>query len=212
VRRTLGLFASALTLSLLSGCYSFSTLSRAHAVGMGNVEVFAAPAALIVPTDKQVSGRPVGELGARYGVLPGFDVEGRVTTLGVTAAAHAELLRDRRQWGFEMMVAPGVAYTSADKITFELPLVMGLNVRRHDQLVFAPRIAHQLRVGVPGFSRPINYDFAGLSVGYAWNAYGHLTLMPEVASLAQIYAEPGFSSNLANTVGVQAGIGVLYDF
>jgi len=195
-----------------TGCYSFTTLSRAHTVGKGHVEVFAAPEAIVVPAAKDVSIRPVGEVGARVGVTSDLDLEGRVTTLGGALAAHVQLRRDPTKWGVDAMLSPGVQFTTPDKLAFELPLVLGVDVGHDDQIVVAPRFAYQLRFGVPGFSHPIGFAFAGGSLGFAWRLAKHFTLMPEASFLAQIYAQPGFASNVAGTVGTELALGALFDF
>ena len=195
---------------LLPGCYSFSTLGRAHTVGKGHVEVFAAPEALIVPVSSQVSVRPVGEAGARVGLTDKLDVEGRVTTLGGAVSAHVQLRRDPH--GIDVMVAPGVQYTSPDKLALDVPLLLGINVGHDDEIVLAPRLAYQLRLVVPGFDHPMQFLFAGLSVGFAWRIVKHFTVMPELATLTQIYAPPGFATNVNDAVGMQLSLGLLFDF
>ena len=205
--RALGLIAA---LSLLSGCYSFSTLGRAHTVGARHVEVFAAPEALVVRSAGQLAVRPVGELGVRVGITDKLDVEGRVTTLGGALSAHVQLHRDPRS--IDMMLAPGVQYTSPDKLALELPLVLGINLPHDNEIVLAPRLAYQLRLVVPGFDHPMQFLFAGLSVGFAWRIVKHLTVMPELATLTQIYAPPGFATNVNDALGLQLSLGVLLDF
>jgi hypothetical protein len=198
------------SLLALSGCYSFSTLGRAHTVGKGHVEVFAAPEAIVVPASGQVSVRPEGELGVRVGVADKLDLEGRATTLGGAVSAHVQLRRDPT--GIDVMVNPGVQYTSPDKLALDVPLLFGINLPGDNQLVLAPRLAYQLRLDVPGIGHPLAYAFVGLSVGFAWRIVKHLTLMPEVATLSQLYAPAGFASNVANALGFQLALGVLVDF
>ncbi|HEY1960458.1 MAG TPA: hypothetical protein VGH28_32830 [Polyangiaceae bacterium] len=204
--------ALALMLLATTHCYSYTTLSRAHTVGAGHVEAFAAPEALVVPASNQVAVRPVGEIGARIGVTDRVDLEGRVTTLGGSLAAHVQLRRDPSRFGVEAMLAPGAAFTAPDKLAFELPLVVGVNVGHDDQIVLAPRVVYQLRFDVPGLSRPLGYAFLGGSIGFAWRLVRHFTLMPEASFLGQIWSEPGFASNYAGTVGVQLALGALFDF
>ncbi len=195
-----------------SGCYSFSTLGRAHTIGRGHVEAFAAPEALVVPTSKQVAVRPMGEIGARVGVADDVDVEGRITTLGGSLAAHVQLHRNRARFGVDAMLAPGVAFTAPDKLAFELPILIGINLPRDNQIVIAPRLAYQLRFGVPGLAHPAAFAFAGASLGFAWRVARHFTLMPEASFLGQIYAEPGFASNVSSTIGTELALGMLFDF
>lgn len=195
-----------------SGCYSFTTLSRAHTIGAGHVEAFVAPEALVVPAGSQVAVRPVGEVGARIGVSDRVDLEGRVTTLGGSLAAHVQLHRDPSKFGVEAMLAPGAQFTAPDKLAFELPLIVGINVGHDDQIVLAPRLVYQLRFDTPGLPHPLGFVFMGGSAGFAWRLVRHFTLMPEASFLGQLWAEPGFSSNVTGTVGVELALGALVDF
>ena len=195
---------------LLGGCYSFSTIGRAHTVGKGHVEAFAAPEALVVPSNNGIAVRPVGEIGARVGVTDDVDLEGRVTTLGGSFATHVQLRRDRTFGSWEAMLAPGVAYTAPDKLAIELPVLFGVNVdKRDDQLVVTPRLAYQLRFGSP---QPTSYFFAGLSIGFALRVLRHVTFMPEASLLTQLYAPPGYTSNVASTAALQLSAALLFDF
>jgi hypothetical protein len=194
----------------MTRCYSFTTLGRAHTIGKGHVEAFAAPEALVVPAPGGVAARPVGEIGARIGVTDNVDLEGRVTSLGGSFATHVQLRRDREPGSWEAMLAPGVAYTAPDKLAFELPIVLGVNVdKRDDQLVIAPRIAYQLRFGSPQVT---SYFFAGLSLGFAWRVVRHVSLMPEASLLTQLYSPPGYTSNVASTAAFQLAAAILVDF
>jgi hypothetical protein len=194
----------------LPGCYSFSTLGRAHTLGAGHVELFAAPEALIVPSAGQVAVRPEGELGLRVGVTDTLDIEGRATTLGSALAAHVQLRRDPR--GVDVMVAPGVQYTSPDKLALDVPLLFGINLPHDNQIVIAPRLAYQVRLDVPGIGHPLEFVFVGLSAGFAWRIVKHFTLMPEIATLTQLYAPTGFATNVNDAVGIQLSLGMLFDF
>lgn len=77
--------------------------------------------------------------------------------------------------------------------------------------MLAPRVAYMERFGVPGFERPVSFAFVGGSVGFAWSITSSFTLMPEMSFLTQLYAEPGFNSNVGGGLGMQGGIGFLYD-
>lgn len=195
---------------LLTGCYSFNTIGRAHTIGKGHVEAFAAPEALIVPSFNGAAVRPVGEIGARVGVTDDVDLEGRVMTLGGSLAAHVQLRRDRTPGSWEAMLAPGLQFTSPDKLAFELPVVFGVNVdKRDDQLVIAPRLAYQLRFGSPQVT---SYFFTGISLGFAWRLARHVTFMPEASLLTQLYSSPGYTSNVDGTAAFQLAAAVLLDF
>jgi hypothetical protein len=197
-------------LLLLTGCYSFSTLGRARVLERGRVELFGAPALLAVPSNNGAFLRPVADVGVRYGLEENVELDARVTTLGLTAGPRIQLRRAEGGGGIDVLLAPAVAFTYPQKVAIELPIVAGWNARGEDQLIVAPRMVYQARLDVPG-APPASFLLAGASVGYAWKISPRWTLMPEVALLTQLYAQPGFSSDVANTAGVQASIGVLFD-
>jgi hypothetical protein len=201
-----------LGLLTLGACYSFSTLGRARIVEPHHIELFGAPAALVQAVASGASVRPVGDLGIRYGLDGRWELDGRITTLGGTAGPRIQLLRSADpSSGFDLLLAPAIAYTYPDKLALEVPLAVGWNVGRGDQLVLAPRLVYQMRLGNEGVSYPLSYLFAGASVGFAWKLSPHWTLLPEVSFLTELYSQPGFSSNLEGTLGIQASAGVLFD-
>jgi hypothetical protein len=204
--------AAALTLPLLTGCYSFSNYGRARVVDEGHVEAWAAPEALVVTSGSGASIRPIADLGVRYGLTHSVELDARLTSVGVSAGPKLSLLRaPSRAHGVDVALAPALGFTYPDKVAAELPLLVGINLHHRDQLVLAPRIAYLERFGVPGFSRPVSFAFAGGSLGYVWQVTRSFALMPEVSALAQLYAEPGWSSNVGGGLGLQGGIGFLYD-
>ncbi len=199
------------TALLLSGCYSFSTLGRARTVERDHFEVFGAPEALVVATDSGASIRPVGDVGLRYGATREVELDARVTTLGLDLGSRVQLYRspDPHQ-GLDLLIAPGLAYTAQDKLAIEVPVLFGINLGEH-QIVIAPRLVYQMRLGVPATPGPVSYLYAGASVGVSIQLDSHVALMPEVALLGQIYSDPGFTSNVANALGIQGAIGLLVD-
>jgi hypothetical protein len=198
--------------SLLTGCYSFSNFGRARVVDEGHTEVWAAPEALVVTSGSGASIRPVADLGVRYGFTSSVELDARITSVGASVGPKLQLLRaPSRASGVDVALAPAIAFTYPDKVAAELPLLVGINLPRGDQLVMAPRIATLERFGVAGFSRPVSFAFAGGSIGYVWQVTRSFALMPEVSALAQLYAEPGFNSNVGGGLGLQSGIGFLYD-
>jgi len=198
-------------LLLLAGCYSASTLGRAHTLGENHFEAFVAPEAMMSPAANQVMVRPTMEIGMRYGLLPKLDMEARLTTLGAAFAARAQIRRGSDRWGIDVLAAPGVQYTWQDKVALQAPVLFGLNVPGDHQIIFAPRGVWQMRFA-PGVSHPVNYLFLGASVGFAWRVTRHFSLLPELAFLTQIYADTGFASAFAGGVGIQGSLGVLLDW
>jgi len=201
-----------LVLLSCSGCYSFSTLGRARTLDEGKLELFGAPEGLAITNGKELAIRPVGELGARYGLTDRVELDGRLTTLGVTLGPRVQLLRSpSKECGVDVALAPAFAFTSPDKLAVELPLQVGINFRGEHQLVFAPRAVYQARVDVPGSDHPVSFVLLGGSVGFVWQFSKHVALMPELSVLAQAYAEPGYSSNVGGGLGIQGALGLLID-
>jgi hypothetical protein len=197
---------------LISGCYSFSNFGRARTVDEGHVEAWAAPEALVVTSGSGTSIRPIADLGVRYGLTRSVELDARVTSVGASVGPKLSLLRaPSPSSGVDVALAPALAFTYPDKIAAELPLLVGINLPHRNQIVLAPRVAYLDRFGVPGFSRPVSFTFAGGSVGFVWQVTRSFALMPEVSALAQLYAEPGFNSNVGGGLGLQGGIGFLYD-
>jgi hypothetical protein len=196
---------------LAGGCYSFSTLGRARTVGEGHYQIWGAPEALVVATGSGGSIRPVGELGVRYGATRDVELDARVTTAGLTLGPRVQLVRapDPHE-GVDVLIAPALAYTAEDKLAIELPVAVGFNFGEH-QLVLAPRLVYQMRLGALGVPGPISFLYAGGSVGFVVQLDSHVALMPELALLGQLYADPGFASNVASALGMQASIGLLVD-
>jgi hypothetical protein len=60
-------------------------------------------------------------------------------------------------------------------------------------------------------SGPVTYAYVGGSIGFAWQVTRRIALVPELAVLTQVYAPAGFTSELPNALGMQAGVGILWD-
>jgi hypothetical protein len=196
---------------LLGGCMSFSTLGRARVVEQGRTQVYGAPEAFVVATASGASVRPTAELGVRYGATRDVELGARVTTAGLTLGTRVQLERSPDPHdGVDVLIAPALAYTVQDKLALEVPVLVGINLGEH-QLVLAPRLVYQMRLGVPFAPGPVSFLYAGLSVGVAIRLDDHVALMPEVAALGQLYADAGYASNLLDAVGFQGSIGLLVD-
>ncbi len=200
-----------LTTLLLPGCYAFTSLGRARVLDPGKLEVFVAPEVYAVASGGGATVRPTGEVGARYGVVPGLDLGARITTLGFTLTSRVQLHRSSVPvGGIDVALAPGFAFTASDKLALELPVLVGISIREH-QVVLAPRLVYQMRVGIGGQDAPAHFLYAGGSIGVALRVDAHVSLLPEIAFLTQVYADPGFSTNLAGALGMQAALGILFD-
>ena len=196
----------ALSAALASGCYSFTTLGRARTVGRGHLQLVAAPelrGSVGVAGDPAI--RPALELGGRYGITAALDGELRVSSSGAGTALRIQLASASR---LHVLAAPGLAYTFADKLAFELPVVLGIDVRDDDEFVIAPRAVYQLRTGLP---RPLQFVFAGASLGYVWQVAPHVALVPEVALLDDLYAEPGYGTFTEAGPAFEAAFAILWE-
>jgi hypothetical protein len=207
-----------LALVALAGCYGFPTMGRARIVEPQHIEVWAAPEALIIATpggSQQQAGaseRPVVEAGVRYGASDLVELDARVGTFGIAAGSRLQLARSPEpECGIDVALAPALAFTLPNKPAVELPVLVGWNLRGRHQLVASARVVYQQHWGVGGVSGPLSFAYAGGSLGFVWQVAPHIALVPEVAVLTQIYAQPGFTSELPNAVGLQAGIGALWD-
>lgn len=192
-------------LALAPGCYSFTALGRARTVERARTELIVAPGVtgtLGVEGDPNV--RPALEIGARHGIADAVDVGLRVSSSGATASTRVQLVRAAR---LEALVAPGIAYTLTDKLALELPVVLGWNVG-DDQIIVAPRAVYQLRTGLP---RPLQFAFVGASLGYVWQVTPRIALMPELAVLATVFAEPGYGTFTTAGPAVQGALAILWD-
>jgi hypothetical protein len=187
-------------------------MGRARIVEPEHVEVWAAPEALVIATSTGAGIRPLGEVGLRYGLTSFVELDGRVGTFGASIGPRLQLLRSPSAARLvDIALAPALAFTWPDKLAEELPVLIGFNLPGRHQIVVSWRLATQQHYGVGGIPRPVNFVYMGGSLGFAWQIMQHFALMPEVAVLSQVYADPGFSSNVAGAFGIQWGIGVLWD-
>ena len=197
--------ARALILVVATGCYSFTTLGRARTVDRGHLELLAAPGATgTLGTAGDANLRPAIEIGGRYGIAEGADLGLRVSSAGATASARFQLVRAAR---VEVLAAPGIAYTPADKLALEIPLVLGIDLGA-DQIVIAPSVVYQLRTGLP---RALQFVFVGASLGYVWQIARRIALMPELAVLANAYVERGYGTFASAGPAMQAAVAILWD-
>jgi hypothetical protein len=197
----------------LSGCYTFSTLGRARIVEPEHVELWGAPQALVVATSSGAGVRPIAGGGVRYGLSRVVELDGSASTSGFTLGTRLQLHRSPSEIsGVDLALAPELVFTWPDKLAADLPVLFGLNLPGRNQLVLSARVAYQQQYGVGSVPHPVNFAYFGSSIGFVWQVGDHLALVPEVALLTQLYADPGFSSNVAGALGIQTGVGVLYDF
>ena len=208
----------AVALLAAAGCYSFPTMARTRIQRPGHVELWAAPEGYLVVAPSTgahefgITPRGVVEGGVRYGATDHLELDARVGTFGLELGPRIQLLRaPTPDAGFDIALAPAVEFTFPDKPALELPLQVGWNFTGGHQLIASARLVYQDHVGVGGVTGPVSFMYAGASIGFAYRVTHCVSILPELAMLTQIYAEPGFSSSLGDAVGVQLGLGVLWD-
>ena len=202
--------ARALLIAALScGCYSALALGRARIVDKGRFELVAASGVTAVATAHgDPNPRPSLELGVRYGLTDRVERGGRISDSGGVASVRTQLRRGDT-YGIDFLLAPGLAYTATDKLAAELPVLIGWNLPRHNQLVLAPRLVYQLRFGVGDQAQPAAFVFAGGSLAFVWQVTSRVSLAPQAGVLFVVYAAPGFTSFTTPGPAVQAAIAVL---
>jgi hypothetical protein len=213
VRAISGAASLIICASTISGCYPFTVVGRAHTVEAGHLELLAAPGASgIAVADADQNLKPRIEVGARYGVSDRLDLGLRVGDSGALATARFQLLRaPSNGLGGEALIAPGIAYTFNDKLSFELPVLFGLTLHNGHELVLAPRVVEMLDFGEAGIGHPAQFVFVGGSVAFVWQVWSRVALVPELGVLVNVYSEPGFSTFTAAGPALQAALGVLWD-
>ncbi len=200
-------------LAALTGCSTYTVVGRAHTVEPGHVELLAAAGASGIAVEHADPGLyPRFEVGGRYGVSERLALGLRVEDSGGLATARIQILRaPAGRLGLEVLAAPGVAYTYPDKLSVELPILFGLNLRGGHELVVAPRVVETLNFGEANLGRPAQFVFVGGSVAFVWQCLPSVALVPELGVLANVYSEPGFASFTAAGPALQLSIGVLWD-
>lgn len=193
----------------LMGCVSISNFKSARALAPGTYEVdVAASASGTSPqtganayargtNNGEVSpSTPTFEVQARGGVVPGFDLGGKLSLANAELNGTIQLLH-RPSLDLALAPAAGVAAsTNGDdeswtELTAKLPLLIGIR--------FGPSREHQIvlgvaAMGVTGSAQDKNADkgfdpralLAGASIGVSFALGAHLHLMPEIAAYTPI--------------------------
>lgn len=208
-RGALGPLAAVVAAILSSGCMSFSTLGRARTLPEGSWEVWAAPEAYVVAHEDGASVRPTARAGVRYGLARDVEIDVDVGPLSVAVSTRIQLVRGTGR-GVDLALQPMLSWAGPDKGAVAVVALLGVNFDAH-QLVIAPRLAYQMRVGVGGEPVPVSFLYAGASVGLALRIDRVVTLLPELSALTQVHADPGYASNLASAVGLTGAFGVLFE-
>jgi hypothetical protein len=188
-------------------------MGRAHTVEPGHFELLAAAGAGgVAVVDAAQNVEPRFEVGARYGLSDRTDLGLRVSDSGALLTARFQVLRaPTGTLGIEILAAPGLAYTYPEKLSFELPVLVGLPLRGGNELVFAPRVVEMLDFGDGDLGHPAQFVFVGGSLAFVWQLWTHVALVPELGLLVNVYSEPGFSTFTAAGPALQLAVGVLWD-
>jgi hypothetical protein len=188
-------------------------VGRAHTVAPGHLELLAAAGAGgVAVVNAAPNVEPRFEVGARYGLADRADVGLSVEESGALANVRLQALRaPPGTLGVELLAAPGIAYTYPEKLSFELPILLGLSLKNGNEVVLAPRVVEMLDFGDGDIGHPAEFVFVGGSVEFVWQLWQRVALVPELGLLVNAYNEPGFSTFTSAGPALQAAIGVLWD-
>ncbi|RMG20446.1 MAG: hypothetical protein D6729_02815 [Deltaproteobacteria bacterium] len=131
--------------------------------------------------------------GYRRGVLPWLDAGGRAWgfwvpgffTFGVAADAKVQLLRGEGAQRWDLALAPTLHWQQANlggaathTFGMMLPLLIGWNLNERVQLIFSPRLTHQIVTSAT--QHTIGLTYVGLGIGVTAPVAENLLLLPEV--------------------------------
>lgn len=205
-RALTGLFA----LSLLGGavgCGSYSTLDRARTLDPGRVRLMPAIGAIGGAESGGAGFAPRFEVALGYGARENVEVFGKVWYGGFVGGTKVQAIRSESAMDVELSFAPALGWHWSDKLSFDLPILGGLNIGRNDQLVFAIRPSYIAWVDALGPGQPASFFQLGGTIGYWFQPADFVALLPEVALVGNLYATEGFSSPTGDGVGMQFLLG-----
>lgn len=204
-----GLALAALGLGALCGCASLSTLDRARTLQKGQVRVTPAVAAAQTLSSGGSGVTPRFEVGLGYGAEDDVEVFGKLWGSGLSGGTKMQLVRsDSANSGVDVAVAPSVGWHFSDKLTFDLPLLAGINLGGGHQLVLSLRPAYAAWLDPGGIGRPVSYVFLGGSLGTWTRITESLAFLPEIAWTGNLFAEEGFGTPIGSGAGLQISLGL----
>ncbi|HUB09839.1 MAG TPA: hypothetical protein VMB50_22745 [Myxococcales bacterium] len=194
-------------LGLSTGCPSFTLLKNARALDHGEFQFTAAPEVYggVVPT---TAATPTGgtlflpqvELGARYGIVDGFDLGLKLYIAGIELDSTIQLVRGGP---VDLALEPGVGYfgiqagsgaSSAgfDAIPFQVPLLVGINFGPGHQFFFGPQVDPYVLIvdaGGSGGSSATGVElFVGGTIGLSFKVGRLFRITPEIELMSPVYA------------------------
>lgn len=200
----------------LSACSSFTTYKTARPLSKGATQTLVAPQLDSAgPEDTGKAPFPALAVSVRHGMTDQVELGGTITLLALGEAMQTIGLEGTgklhlHQTGsgrVDVAVGAGAGYRvySSSGAVFEMvhasaPLIVGINVRRHDQLVIAPSLAWQ-RWYSSG-ARPVDIPSLGLSLGYRWQISQRFALMPELSVASSPTALSGFGDTAMGHAGI----------
>jgi hypothetical protein len=206
--------------ALLCGCASATTMETARVLDQGVQQYVIGPelnGGGIDDSDAKI-GVPEVSFGIRRGLGHKLEVDTKlmvlplgevITSLGAEAALKAQIYEGDR-FEIAVLAGGGYRYLSSSGARWEavyanVPVLLGINVRDHDQIVIGPRIG--ISRWYSSGSRAVSMPQIGSSLGYAWAVRPSLTILPEVSWL---YSPVPFQGREAGTALVTASIGFLF--
>lgn len=208
-----------------AGCPSFTTLSKARTLDQGESRFFVAPEIGRYKRGGKPLTEPQVEVGGRYGITDRLEIGGKAWAPGLMAQVRYALLRaPTTERGWDITVAPGLGWmgdifesdsdtsTSMHVWSLYLPVQLGWNTGGGNQVVFSPRLVHQLWSGTGETDSFANISYAGSSLAFVWQALAGLQIVPEVAfGVPFLQQLSGFGMDVGlGGVIVQLGVGFVF--
>lgn len=205
--RSLTLMSAA---ALLCGCMSYSHFGTARVLQSGQFQPYVAPQVSGAVSLKGAAVLPQFELGARYGVAPGWDVGARLWYAGGAVEARRQLLVSTGRWRPDLALLGQLSFGAPNTGAAQVALLLGLPMHSRVQLVLGPRIVYELWVRPNPAGRPLNALLVGTSVGVAFELHPRLSLIPEVTLIFPAVTERGLAGPAGQGATLQAGVGLLF--
>lgn len=192
---------------LLAACASVGVLQSPETLGQGRWEVSAELSSQALANVDSLSLYPMFAVAGRYGLTERVDVGAKVGPSGVEAQTKV-MLTSRN--GIVVSVAPLVAGTLSlpqglflSTAQVAVPVLIGVPLSQHVQLVFAPRVHDSLFVLSAGQAgATVNTFLLGGAAGLVLRL-GRIKILPDIGFLAPIATTTWRSDLPAGTAWTQ---------